>query len=504
MSRGVPKRIDGIVVKHDGGALAVSSPLDGTILLTNQVGGRILGLADGTRTIETICDALAEEFRRTDRLELHHDVVRFLAAGEKKGLVSFSRGPARDVGPDSQQAPGLPIVSAASAQSSQSRADESRETERKFHPSVYWYLTFRCNLACAHCSVLSSPAVDTSTDLKTDECLQVVEQLAEMNVSTVILSGGEVLIRPDALVILRGLADQNIFAGVETNGLKVDTAFAQLAADMQSRRLLSIAVSLDGGTADAHAILRGPNAFERTLRGMRRLHEYSVKFDIQCVLHRENYSTIPDLYDLALELEPERLIWAPLHASGRGGDLMRRIGLRAEDTIEILDLIDRHKSRFPGINAIKLPPAMVPLRHLLQVFRGKDVGCSTSCQFPLLAVLPSGDVTVCAVSRGDESLRFGNVRTIRLKTAWEKARMDLLRTRYVAAADLQGICGDCVWKYACRGACRAKAYEDGGDFFAPFPICQQAADAGTFPDVYRISKGGCVDRSAVLMQGVEG
>lgn len=104
------------------------------------------------------------------------------------------------------------------------------EEERKFRPDIYWYLSFRCNLACAHCSVQSSPSVDTSDDLSTAECLRVVEQMAELNVHTALLSGGEVPIRPDAVTIMRALAGHRIRVGLETNGLRFDSPFIELAA----------------------------------------------------------------------------------------------------------------------------------------------------------------------------------------------------------------------------------------------------------------------------------
>jgi radical SAM protein with 4Fe4S-binding SPASM domain len=489
MPTGAPKRIEGLVVKNEGGTLALSNPIDGSILLTNRVGGKILDLIDGTRGFDAICDALASEFQHTERSKLRDHVAIFLENGEKKGILTYVGVPASGTAVQVRQRSGLTVLPATDA-GRQQAAESTLEQERKFHPDVYWYLTFRCNLACAHCSVLSSPTVDNSNDLKTDDCLQVVEQLAEMNVAMAMLSGGEVLIRPDAVTIIRTLADKGIYVGVETNGLKFDRPFIELAKELQERRLINITVSLDGGTAETHSVLRGPKSFERTVRGLRLLHENGIHFDIQCVLNRENYHTIPDLYDLALEIEPQRLLWSPLNASGRGSELVQRIGLRYEETVALLELIDQHKQRFPGINLIKMPPAMVPPRYLLQVYKGQDVGCSTSCKFPLLGVLPNGDITVCAVSRDDNSLYFGNVKTTRLKAAWEKARMDLLRSRYVGAEDLQGICGDCVWKHSCKGSCRAMAYEEGEDFFSPFPVCQEAADRGVFPDVYRISKGG--------------
>jgi radical SAM protein with 4Fe4S-binding SPASM domain len=479
----IPRRAKDIVVTDNGTALTISSPVTGTFLFSNKVGGKILDLVDGKRTVESICNALAVEFQGVDRSRLRDHVIAFLIQGEKKRIISFAPSTTSE----------LPVLNS----SSRMRASEQdAERERKFHPDIYWYLTFRCNLACTHCSVLSSPYVDTSADLKTAECLDVVEQLVEMDLGMAMLSGGEVLIRPDALTIIRALGDKGILVGVETNGIKIgEKPFIELALEMQSRNLLNITISLDGGTAETHSVLRGPGSFERTVRGMRQLHQHGVKFDIQCVLNRNNYKTIPALYDLAVELEPEKLHWSPLNSSGRGKELIKKIGLGYSETVEILDLIDQNKGRFSGINTVKYPPAMIPPNHMLKVFQGQDLGCCNSCKFPLLGILPNGDINVCGVTRENSTLFFGNVRDTRLKTAWEKARMDLLRTSYVGAEDLRGICGDCVWKYQCKGSCRAKAYEEGGDFFAPYPVCQEAAERGEFPEVYRISKGGYVAHS---------
>jgi radical SAM protein with 4Fe4S-binding SPASM domain len=365
------------------------------------------------------------------------------------------------------------------------------EEKRRFQPTIYWYLSFRCNLACAHCSVGSSPWVDTSADLDTDECLKIVEQMADLRVRAALLTGGEFLIRPDALRILRALAERGIAAGLETNGILYPPGFFELATEMQARGLLGMTVSLDGGTPETHDRLRGPRSFDRSVAGLRRLREQGIRFNLQCVLNRESYRTIPQLYALAEELAPacDAVQWALLNPIGRGAGLTQELGLRSEDLSALFDLIQRAEPGFSGRTVVKVPPAIVPPRYLPLIFKRDRVQSVSTCQFPLLGILPDGDVTICAVSRDDESLRFGNVRDegFQLKQVWERTRMDQLRSRYVAAEDLTGICGDCVWKHKCKGACRAWAYEEGGSFDAPFPLCHALAEAGAFPKAYRLS-----------------
>ena len=384
-----------------------------------------------------------------------------------------------------------PVVPGLKLAGTASRAHTLRvlEDQRRFRPHIYWYLSFRCNLACRHCSVFSSPWVDTSEDLSTAECMKVVDQMADLNVGFAILTGGEVLLRPDALQIIAALAERGIPIGLETNGLRFDDAFVELALDLQKRKMLSMSVSLDGGTAETHEALRGPHSFRRTVQGMRMIALHGVQFNVQCILNRANLETIPDLYALGAELHPSlRMIqFGFLNPVGRGIELTRDLGLSSADIRRGFDLMAEHRASYPGQTLVKGPPAMVPPQHLALAFQSEGVRKSVSCQFPLLGVLPNGDVTICAVSRDNEDLFFGNVREVSLKEVWQRTRMEMLRSRYVAAEHLQGICADCVWKYKCKGGCRAWAYQEGESFDAPLPICKKMDEEGTFPKAYRIS-----------------
>jgi radical SAM protein with 4Fe4S-binding SPASM domain len=360
---------------------------------------------------------------------------------------------------------------------------------RRFRPHIYWYLTFRCNLSCAHCWVGSSPRVDTSGDLTTAEAMGVVDQMVDLNVGTCALTGGEVLTRRDALDILEALTDRGVTVALETNGTRVSARLLEVARRLQAAHRLVISISLDGATEETHDRLRGAGAFRRTVRNLRRLSDAGVRYSLQCVLNRSNVDTIPALFALTGELAPGPvcLSFSLLNPLGRGEGLSRELGVGFGELERILELIDANRGSFAGNTAIKAPPAAIPPRYLGLAFKERTVGTLVSCQFPLLGVLPNGDVTICALSRDNEELCFGNVRSVRLKDIWQQTRMEWLRRRYLAADHLEGVCGDCIWKKGCRGACRAWALEAGGSFDAPYPLCAALAEAGEFPPSYRIS-----------------
>ncbi|MEO1084186.1 MAG: radical SAM protein [Acidobacteriota bacterium] len=361
--------------------------------------------------------------------------------------------------------------------------------ERKFRPDIYWYLSFRCNLACKHCSVFSSPFVDTSDDLTTKDCLEVVDQMKELNVRAAILSGGEVLFRPDALEIMEALVDRGISVGLETNGLLFTDEIIEFAQRADKLDLFSTCISIDGGTAATHDKVRGPNTFGKIIENLNRLKDAGVPFDNQCVLNRNKLPTVPNLIEEARKLRPalQKVQFGFLNPVGRGTEFIKEVGLRKGDMNRILDLIKVEQPNFDGTIVIKAPPAAIPPQYLGLVFQHDNVlGCRT-CQFPLLGVLPNGDITICALSRDNDSIYYGNTKKDRLKEIWVKTRMDYLRSSYVAAESLTGICGDCIWQKTCKGSCRAWAYEQGGSFDAPFPLCARLDEEGEFPDAYRLS-----------------
>ena len=63
-------------------------------------------------------------------------------------------------------------------------------------PIVVWNLTRTCNLKCVHC-YSDSEARRYPGELTTQQCMSVLDDLAEFKVPAVLFSGGEPLVRPD-------------------------------------------------------------------------------------------------------------------------------------------------------------------------------------------------------------------------------------------------------------------------------------------------------------------
>src|SRR5687767_1764643 len=158
--------------------------------------------------------------------------------------------PADEIGPRPRL---LPI--APTAEPSKKRlplADAVRPIDQRWQP-VYavWEITLRCDLACRHCGSRAGHA--RSDELSTEQCLDLVRQMAELGVKEVTLIGGEAYLRDDWTEIVRAIRAHGMQATMTSGGRGITAERAKLAAEAG---LQSVSISIDGLEA-THDRLRG-------------------------------------------------------------------------------------------------------------------------------------------------------------------------------------------------------------------------------------------------------
>ncbi len=73
------------------GEAVIITPAENTVRMLNDAGTRIWELADGTRTVDQIAQALADEFA-VDPTEARASTAAFVDALAAKGLLAFAEG----------------------------------------------------------------------------------------------------------------------------------------------------------------------------------------------------------------------------------------------------------------------------------------------------------------------------------------------------------------------------------------------------------------------------
>ena len=173
---------------------------------------------------------------------------------------------------------------------------QERTAQRCVPFSAAWELTYRCNLACRHCYVLQPPTADG--ELTTAECMDALEQLAEAGFFFLILTGGEVLTRPDFFELAAEARRLTFALRIMTNGTLVDASVADGLAGLSP---CSVDISLYGRPAAHDAITRVPGSQERALGAIRLLRERGLFVRVKSPMMRSNIGEYEHLRETARE-----------------------------------------------------------------------------------------------------------------------------------------------------------------------------------------------------------
>jgi radical SAM protein with 4Fe4S-binding SPASM domain len=144
------------------------------------------------------------------------------------------------------------------------RLRRAEDVARRTPVHVVWEITLACNLKCAHCG--SRAGRPRQQELSTDECLDVVRQLAELGTRDLNLIGGEAYLRRDWLTIVKAIADAGMHCSIQTGGrgLTLDKIKAAAAAGVGT-----LGISIDG-PREIHDRLRGfKGSFDQALGVLR-------------------------------------------------------------------------------------------------------------------------------------------------------------------------------------------------------------------------------------------
>ncbi|MDR0272127.1 MAG: radical SAM protein [Clostridiales bacterium] len=161
--------------------------------------------------------------------------------------------------------------------------------------TAVWEITMGCNLRCGHCG--SSCEERLPDELSTDEALSLAEQIADMGLRWITLSGGEPLLREDLPQIVRKLSSRSVAVNIITNGWLLDFAMAE---KLKRSGVSTVALSIDG-TEEIHDSIRTKGSFARIMNAIANLKHAGVKVGTVTTVSKINIHTLHGLRDILIE-----------------------------------------------------------------------------------------------------------------------------------------------------------------------------------------------------------
>lgn len=161
-------------------------------------------------------------------------------------------------------------------------------------------MTMKCNSRCVHCDIWRNDYKES--ELSTERWLYVLGELRRwLGEFSMVFTGGEALLRPDMVSLLKYAAGLGISVELLTNGLIVDDA---LARQIVAAGLSQVTISYDGGNAETFDRFRGEIGFHaRTTEALLALskHRNSMKKPLKILLKTVvSSNNINELADVAV------------------------------------------------------------------------------------------------------------------------------------------------------------------------------------------------------------
>lgn len=151
-----------------------------------------------------------------------------------------------------------------------SEEEEPVETIKK---KVHITLTNNCNMRCPHCFV--SAGIVEKEELNVEEILGIIKKIESINGSTdIVVSGGEPLLHPCILQLLKGLKGHNV--SLFTNGTLINENNYRVIADCCQE----VQISFEGVTQEVYEKIRGRGNYNKALRAIELLKTTGIKITL--------------------------------------------------------------------------------------------------------------------------------------------------------------------------------------------------------------------------------
>jgi len=305
-------------------------------------------------------------------------------------------------------------------------------------------LTSRCNLQCRMCYIRheANDAAVQARELPAADWLRLAEDAVEAGMLFLLLTGGEVFLRPDFLDIYQPLTHVGLNLTLFTNGTLVTPALAKALGRRPPNRT---EITLYGASPETYGAVTGhPQAFQQALRGIDLLRDAGLTLAVKATITRHNAHDLEAIRELAHARDlPLKTGWLLTCRPDGAPSAVYEDRLSPQEVIA-LELTDEETcTRWRAAQDRDVAPA---------------TGMFCMAGRSAFVIGPSGEMNPCM----DLTLPAAHPREVGFSAAWQACR------DYVGTVPPTPECADCKVGAYCN-ACPAHQLLETGSFTTPDP-----------------------------------
>ncbi len=154
-------------------------------------------------------------------------------------------------------------------------------------------ITLRCNVRCKHCYILYPGATDG--EMSTADCKRILDKLSDAGVVFLLLTGGEVFVRPDFKELYLYAKQRGLILSLYSNATLIDEDMAAFLREYPPRK---VEVTIYGHTEATYEAVTGVRgSFKRFRRGVELMREYGVPLSLKTILLKTNQHEFEQMRD---------------------------------------------------------------------------------------------------------------------------------------------------------------------------------------------------------------
>lgn len=331
--------------------------------------------------------------------------------------------------------------------------------------TAVWEITMGCNMRCKHCGSSCHDALPD--ELSTQEALKLCDEIGELGLEWLTLSGGEPTTRKDWHLIAGRLSQNGVIPNIITNGWLFNEEILEKA---MNAGVGTIAFSLDG-LQKTHDFIRRKGSYQKIMQAIELCRRWNVEATAITTINKLN---LGELLELKQELVRHDVRSWQVQMGLPMGNMAEHHGMviEPEDIDTVIDL---------AYQCMEESSINVMLADCFGYYNLKEIelnkrryggayawqGC-TAGKYSF-GILHNGDILGCTSIRDKEFIE-GNVRNTTLKEIWEDQNK-FRWNRNMKKEDLGGFCKKCRFGDRCLGGCANSKLTLGGSVYAENKYC---------------------------------
>lgn len=336
--------------------------------------------------------------------------------------------------------------------------------------SIMMMLTDKCQTDCVYCYACRRDVARNDL-LSIKRIHQIIDEAADLGVTSVNLDGGDMMCRKEIVEIIRHLNDCNMEITASTKGY----ISKQMAMELYKAGLKYIQIGLDAPTSDiADRLVQRKGFFNRMIETIHNLTEAGIVTRSNSIITSQTVDMVPEMVDFLMTLPLDNIKICPafrsLFVEGDG------IILDPEQKERLRAYMKEAEKKYPnrGVNwECNEDDWDMDREERISHFYNRPLCSSARTQ---CIVTPDGKVVTCEQSPQHDEFVVGDLKVQSLKDVWDS--QPLKEFCYMPKEKFKGTpCYMCEEFEPCvhmKGHCYLDALKAYGSIYSPAPKCPKA------------------------------